>query len=514
MTTAPHRLTLPVITCALAMIVSAVSGLNVALPSLAIDTGAPQTQITWIVDAYTLAFVGLLLPAGALGDRYGRKLALLAGVAIFGLAAAAAGFTSNPTHLIAIRAFMGVGAAFVMPTTLSVITASFPAKDRAKAVGLWVGVAGGGAVLGLFASGLLLQWFSWNSFFVLNVVLAAVTAVGAIIAIPPSQGGHRPRLDPVGAGLSLAGLVLLVYAIIEASTHGITDPLIAGSGLTGITLLVLFVRWELHRTDPMLDPRLFVVREFAAGSLVLTVQFFAAFGLFFTIMQYLQYVAGLSALMAATAMLPLPATLIPLARNAPQIAQRIGTRTMMTAGLLSSCLGLAILAQLSVDFRYWHMAIGLVFFAIGMGLAGTPATTSILAALPAAKQGVASAVNDTSRELGSAVGIAVLGSAINAVYRAELTPALTAIPAEEADKALSSIAFLHIAEEKLAALGPAGEVIVQAAQHAFVEATTTALTVGSTVVFLGALGTWFLTPSQGKVAVSHEPHEPEHSPQS
>ena len=227
-----RRIVLGVVALALMMVVSAVSGLNVALPDLARDTGATQSQLQWIVDAYTMVFAGLLLSAGAIGDRYGRKGILLAGLVIFGSAAAAAIFVNDPNTLIGLRAVMGVGAALVMPTTLSIITTSFPPEERAQAVGVWVGVVGGGAVIGLLGSGLLLEFFSWNSFFALNVVLAVAAVVGTLAVIPDSRDPHPPRLDVPGGLLSLVGVTALVFGIIEGPERGWGDLLVL-AGLIG-----------------------------------------------------------------------------------------------------------------------------------------------------------------------------------------------------------------------------------------------------------------------------------------
>lgn len=473
---------LAVIALALMMVVSAVSGLNVALPDLAVDTGATQTQVTWIVDAYTLAFVALLLPAGALGDRYGRKPVLLIGLALFGAAAAAALFVDTPDALIALRAGMGLGAAAVMPVTLSIITTSFPPEERSRAVGLWVGVAGGGAVLGLFASGLLLEFFPWNSFFALNVVLALLAIVGTVLVVPASRDTHAPMLDVVGAGLSMVGLVGLVYGIIEGAERGWDDPLVVAALVLAGVALALFVGWELRRSSPLLDPRLFLLRGFGMGSLTLVAQFFASFGFFFVSLQYLQYVAGLSPLQSALALLPLPAVLIPLARKAPVLAERFGTNVVSATGLVLSAAGMLLLsATLAVDLVYWTFAAGLVVFAAGMGLAGTPATAAIVGSLPEGKQGVASAVNDVSRELGSALGIAVLGSLLTSAYRRGVDAELVGAPAQLAEAVRSSIAATTVGADELGALGPRGESIVAAAQQSFVDATGTA--------FLAAAGT-------------------------
>ncbi|GAB2909625.1 MFS transporter [Rhodococcus aerolatus] len=478
---------LGVIALALMMVVSAVSGLNVALPSLAADTGASQTQVTWIVDAYTLVFVGLLLPAGAVGDRFGRRGVLAGGLVLFGVAAGAATTVDDPAVLIALRALMGAGAAGVMPVTLSIITTSFPEDERDTAVGLWVGVAGGGAVLGLFASGFLLEHYAWNSFFALNVGLAAAALLGTLLVVPGSRDADAPRLDPVGALLSLVGLTGLVYAIIEGPERGWTAPLTVTAVVLAAAGLAGFVRWELRVAAPMLDPRLFRLRGFSAGTATLTAQFFGSFGLFFVLLQYLQYVAGYSPLGAAAALLPLPVVLIPLARNAPRLVGTLGRARVLSGGLLLSAAGLALLTRLSADLVYWQLALGLVVFAAGMGLAATPATAAIVGSLPPEKQGVGSAVNDTSRELGSALGIAVLGSVLNAAYRGGLGRALDAVPPEVAEQVRSSVAVVRVGADRLAALGPRGEGVLDAARQSFVAATSTTFAVAACVLAVAAL---------------------------
>lgn len=483
LTAGRRRALLGVLALSLMMVVSAVSGLNVALPDLAIATGATQTEVQWIVDAYTLVFAGLLLPAGALGDRYGRRGVLLLGLVVFGAAAAVAFTVDDPGVLIGLRALMGVGAAAVMPVTLSIITTTFPPEERSKAVGVWVGVVGAGAVIGLFASGLLLQWYDWNSFFALNVALAVLAIAGTLAVVPPSKDREPAPLDPAGVLLSLLGVASLIFAVIEGPERGWGDVwtvsafVVAGLGLAG------FVVWELRREHPMLDPRLFRLRGFGTGSLSLTVQFFASFGFFFIALQYLQYVTGRSALEAAAAMLPLPVVLIPLARRAPAIADRVGINRVGGLGLALMAAGLVVLAQLDVDLVYWRFALGLALFGAGMALAGTPATTAIVSSLPAHKQGVASAVNDTSRELGSALGIAVLGSVLNEQYRNSIAPALEGLPPRAAEGARQSIAFVQRGADQL---GPAGPRLLADARQAFVDASSAALVTAAVVLVLAA----------------------------
>ncbi len=481
-----------VVALALMTVVSAVSGLNVALPSLARDTGASQTQLTWIIDAYTVVFAGLLLFAGAVGDRFGRKGILLAGLVVFGGAAAAGLLTTDPNALIVIRAVMGLGAAGIMPTTLSVITTSFPEAERPRAIGVWVGVAGGGAVLGLFGTGLLLEFFEWNSFFALNVVLAVLAAIGTAWLVPKSVDADPPRLDVVGALLSLIAVSAVVFGIIEGPTRGWGDPLTVSSLLVGVAAAVGFVAWELRVPFPLLDPRLFRNRGFSSGSLSLTVQFFAAFGFFFIMLQYLQFVRGSSPLQAAVALLPLPLVLIPLARRTPLIAERIGFARVAPLGLLLMAGGFGVIALVAADTPYWLIAIGLVLFGAGMAFAGTPATTAITSSLPQAKQGVASAVNDTARELGSALGIAILGSVLNQRYRDGLAPALEGLPPEAAEAARSSLAFTESPE--VARLGEAGQRLVEAAQQAFLDGISGALLVAAVALVVTAVVVAVLAP--------------------
>ena len=498
----PRRATLilVVVGVALMAVVSAVSGLNIALPSLARATGASQTELTWIVDAYTVVFSGLLLFAGALGDRFGRKVLLLLGLLIFGGAAAFGLVTTNPQHLILIRIMMGVGAAGIMPTTLSVITTAFPVAQRPRAIGVWVGIAGGGAILGLFAAGFLLTYFPWPSFFGLNVALAALALLGVLAVVPNSVDHEARALDLAGAVLSLVTVAALVFGIIEGPDRGWSDPLTVGALGTGLLAGLGFIAWELRAQAPMLDPRLFRRRGFSAGTVTISVQFLASFGFFFIAIQYLQYVTGRSPLETAVALLPLPIVLLPVARQAPLIAQRVGFRFLGPVGLLAMALGFLIMSRLAVDTPYWVFASGLVCFGLGMGLAGTPATTAITSSLPPAKQGVASAVNDTAREVGSALGIAILGSVLNQQYRNGMARAVVGLPPALADKLRNSIAFTGT--PLVRSLGPGGQQLVAQAQQAFAQGVAHAVLLGSGLLVITALAVFFLAPPRAPAAAS------------
>jgi EmrB/QacA subfamily drug resistance transporter len=476
---------LAVVSLALVTVVSAVSGLNAALPSLARETGASQTEITWIVDSYTVVFASLLLFAGALGDRFGRRRLLASGLAVFGVAAAWGMATTDPHQLIALRALMGIGAAAIMPTTLSVITTTFSVAERPKAIGVWVGMAGGGGALGLFASGILLEFFPWSSFFTLNVVLAGVALVGTLFVVPDSVERVRPSLDVVGGVLSLVVVGGSVFGIIEGPERGWTDPVSLTGLVAGLVALGAFIGWELHTTRPMLDPRLFKNRMFSAGALTVLVQFFATFGFFFVGMQYLQFVAGKSALQAAIALLPLPLVMIPLARNAPRIARRVGFGRIAPLGLALTAVGLVVISQVGEDLSYAHFATGLVLFALGMALAGPPSTTVITESLPESRQGIASAVNDTARELGSALGIAILGSVLNQQYRDGMSSAVVSLRPDLAEGVQRSVAFTE--SEQVTRLGSAGAHLVSTAHQAFLHGTTVSLMLAAGIVAVTAV---------------------------
>ena len=503
LTAGQRRLVLGIVGLGLVMVVSAVSGLNVALPDLALDTGATQTELQWIVDAYSIVFASLLLPFGALGDRYGRRTMLLVGLAIFGVGAFAAVFVSDPDALIACRAVMGVGAAFVMPATLSVITTSFPEDERGQAVGVWIGLAGAGAVIGLFASGLLLEWFSWNSFFVLNVALAVAALVGVTLAVPNSRDPSSPPFDLVGSLLALGGVAALVFGIIEGPNLGWDDPLVLAGLILGPILVVLFVLWELRRPVPMLDPRLFLLRGFGAGSASITIQFFAFFGFIFIVMQYLQFVVGYSALGAAVAILPFAVVMIPLSRKGPAIAARLGPNRVGAAGLVLMAAAMLVFTFLGTDLHYVLFALGLVLLAAGLALSSSPSTTAIVDSLPPAKQGVASAVNDTSRELGAALGIAVLGSILADRYAGSLEPGPTGLPPNVAAAIDDSVAAAHQAAAEIG--GAQGAQLGEAANQAFVDGLRAASIAAGAVLLLGAVFVALRAPkgseSYGNVAI-------------
>ena len=464
-----------VVCLALAAVVAAMASLNVALPGIARATHASQTQLAWIIDAYSVVFASLLLPAGAIGDRFGRRRALIAGLLVFGAGSAVAMTTHSAAELIGLRAVLGLGAALVMPATLSTITGTFPGEQRTRAVSVWAAVAGGSAVLGILASGLLLEEWSWQSVFGLNVVLAAAAIAGTLRFVPESADPETPRVDLAGAVLAVLGMVALVYSIIEAPSQGWTSARTLAGLAGGVVVLAGFVAWEWNRRAPLLDPRVFGHRSLAAGSLSIFVQFFALFGFIFIVLQYLQLIRGDSGLLSAVSMLPMAAVMMPCARLAPALIARLGARTVCATGLALIAVAMLVLSLLSPTSGYWLLATGLIPLGAGMGLATTPATSGITSALPAARQGVGSALNDLSRETGGAVGIAVLASILTATYQSHLN--LAQLPAARLAEAKSSVAVaIHL-----------GGTAAAHAQTAFADGMHLTLLVSAGVVAVAAL---------------------------
>jgi EmrB/QacA subfamily drug resistance transporter len=412
--------TLGVLCLSLVMIVVANASLNVALPTLVRDLHASASSLQWIVDAYSLVFAGLLLTAGSLGDRFGRRLALNAGLVIFGTASALAALSTSSTQLIAARAVMGVGAALVMPATLSVLAHVFPPQERKRAIAIWAGFAGIGVALGGVISGWLLEHFWWGSIFLTNVAVVVVALIAGAILIPRAKDDHKPALDPLGALLSILGMGALVYAIIEAPGRGWASPATIMSMAVAAVLLGLFAAWELHTPQPMLDLRFFRNPQFTAATTGITLVFFVMFGMIFILTQYLQLVLGYSPLAAGIRILPWAVVYMLSAPRSARLVDRFGYRTVVRTGLAIVAGGLALLALDGIHADYPLMALSMVVMAAGMGMVTAPSTGAIIVSLPLDKAGVGSAVNDTTRELGGALGVAVIGSVLASIYRGAL----------------------------------------------------------------------------------------------
>jgi EmrB/QacA subfamily drug resistance transporter len=459
--------------------------LNVALPTLARDLDASASELQWIVDAYMLVFAGLLLIAGSLGDRFGRRRALAAGLVTFGVGSLLAALAPGSGELIAARGLMGVGGALIMPSTLSILTATFPARELGKAIGIWSGFAGLGIAVGPVAGGWLLEHFAWNSVFLVNLPVVAIALVAGRALLHESSDPAAPPLDGRGFVLSAAGLTALVWSIIEAPSRGWTDGLVLAALVGAVVTLTAFARWELRAPHPMLDVRLFRNRRFSASSIAISLAFFALFGLIFFLTQYMQGVLGYDALEAGLRTLPVAAGLVIGGPLSARLTAALGTKVVVAAGMTIVAAGLLVLTQAGVDSGYAVVAASQVLLGFGMGTAMAPATEAIMGSLPIAKASVGSAVNDATRTTGGALGVAVLGSLLSSGYRAHMDEAVTGLPASAAGAAQDSLAGgLHVAA---GIGGPAGARLADTAQAAFVSGMHTALVVGAVVAFAGAI---------------------------
>lgn len=495
----PRRRTLVLASMCLALVlvVAGVTMLVNALPLIAEELNLSQSKQAWVIDAYALPFAALLMIAGALGDRYGRRGALLAGTALFGIGALLSAMTDSGNALLAYRAVMGVGSALIMPGTLSTITSVFPPAQRARAVGIWVGFAMSGGTLGILASGALLEWFWWGSVFVAAAVVALVTFVAIALAVPSTCASEPVSLDAGGTLFSVLGIGGLVFGIIEGPEQGWTSSLTIAGLFIGLVSLVLFVWWELRVDDPLLDPRLFRLRGFSTGTAGLFIMFLAMFGFFLVSLQFLQLILGYSPLKAAFGLLPQMLVMMPLAIISAPLSLRVGQRRLSTIGLLIGAVGMASFLALDTDSSYWQFVVGVVIIAVALGLAMTPATTAIVNSLPLAKQGVASAVNDVSREIGVVVGVAVLGSAFNIAYRSRINDELDGLSPEIAEGAREAPVIALQNAESLG--GSRGADLASAAESAFMSGLRSAVLIGAVLLALAGLYTWWRGPSLASV---------------
>ncbi len=486
---AQRNILIAVITALIAVIAS-VSGLNVAQQDLAADLGASQNAVLWIINAYTIALAALLLPIGAIGDRWGRKPVLMTGLAVFGLASLGAALAPTVGMMIAARVAAGVGAAMIMPVTLSVITSSFPPEDRARAIGIWAGFAGSGGIIGLFVSSFMVDVVTWRWLFLLPIVLVVVSLAATSAFVPNSREDSEHRFDVGGSILSALAIGGIVLGIHEGPERGWTDSITLLGTIVGIAALVGFVIWEREHENPLLDMSAFRDRGLSSGSSTLLIVFAVMFGIFLVLFPYLQLVVGWSALRSAAGLLPMALMMMPTSTFAPRVAARFGSRATMITGVALFGIGLTTLAlRASVEGGYLSVLPGLMILGFGMGLTMTPATEAITATLPAEKQGVASALNDTSREVGGALGVALLGSILSSGYRSAIEPALEGMPPEIAETASEGIGNAFAVAAGAGADGPA---IIDAAQQAFVEGWVTSMWVGVAMaaVALGILIVW------------------------
>ena len=487
--------TLAVLCTSLLIVIVGNSSLNVTLPTLIRELGASTSQLQWMVDAYSLVFAGLLLTAGALGDRFGRKGALQLG--LFGFIAACLGASQadSATMVIFFRAMMGVSAAFIMPSTLSILTNVFPPHERTKAIGTWAGIAGGGAAIGPISSGILLDHFWWGSVFLVNVPIIAGALVAGHFLVPKSRNPDDAPLDVIGALFSIAGMVTLVYAIIEAPERGWASAETLATLALAFAFIALFLTWERHTKDPMLDLAYFEDPRFSVASGGMTLVFFAMFGLFFLITQYFQLVLGYDALGAGLRQAPMALVLMTVAPNTARLAGRFGAHRVVAGGLTLVATSMLLLGLLTVDSSYPQVIGAMVVGGVGMALTMSPLTASIMSAVPPNRAGTGSAINDTTRELGGSLGVAVLGSIVSSRYLSELHEVTGSLPAaarQAADESLGGA--LRVASQLPAG---AGRALARNAQVAFVDGMQAAVVVAALAAAAGAVIVFRKLPHEG-----------------
>jgi|tagenome__1003787_1003787.scaffolds.fasta_scaffold20969362_3 EmrB/QacA subfamily drug resistance transporter len=481
--TARRGWTLFVACAGVALVIASMIALNTALSDVAAATSATQTQMAWVVDSYTLVLACLLLPAGAIGDRYGRRRALLVGLAIFAVASFAPLILDSPLQIIAARAVAGAGAAFVMPATLSLLTTVYPPEHRIKAVGIWAGVAGSGGVVGLLGTGLLLHVWDWQSIFWAlagcGVVLFLLT-----LTIAESREGDAPPLDWVGAVTIGAAVAVFVFGILEAPTRGWTDPRVYGCLIGGAVLAVVFGFIELRRQQPLLDVRLFLNPDFGTGAAAITVVFLATFALFYLIAQYIQQVLGYSALQTAFALSPLGLPLLTFSVLSSWYLPKLGLRTVIFASMLLVSVGFLCMCTLGPHASFFDLFWPQLVISSGFGLCTAPTTSAIMGAAPDEKQGVASAVNDATREVGGALGVALAGSILAGSYSHHIATGLTAFPEGVRGPASDSLTHALVMANQL---GPQGNQLAEVSKNAFVAAMNSSFLAMAAIVGIAAV---------------------------
>ncbi|MDO0939191.1 MFS transporter [Streptomyces sp. DG2A-72] len=483
------RAILTAVSIALMAVIASVAGLIVAQTQMAVEFDASQDTVLWIINIYTLALAALLLPLGAIGDRLGRKPMLIAGLAVFGVASIAGAVAPTAELMLAARLVAGVGAAMIMPITLAVITSTFPEEQRGKAIGVWTGVAGGGGVLGMFLSAFLTDVADWRWLFALPVALVVVALALTLKSVPNSHERSAHAFDAVGALASTVAVVGLIFVLQEGPESGWTEPLTLISLAVGLIAAVGFVLWELRRRDAaLLDMRLFRERGLSGGSITLVVVFGVQGGVQVVLFPFLQAVLDWSGLLSAAALMPLAIGIMTSANVAPKMAVRIGPRSTMALGIALTGVSLALMALfVSVDDGYLKILPGIILMGVGMGLSMVPSTEAITRSLPQEKQGVASALNDVTREFGTALGVAMLGAILTAGYRNAIDDRLDGIPEGTADTARDGIAN---AIEASGNAGPQAQDLVHAAKQSYVDGWQQSMWAG--VVVMGVLLVYIL----------------------
>ncbi len=471
------------------------TSLNLALPTLGRDLGASSSQQQWMVDAYSLVFAGLLFTMSSLGERFGRKGIMQLGLILFGGASAYAGLiASSPGELIVARIVMGAAGAMIMPATLSILMNVFPREERAKAVAIWAGVAGGGGAIGMLITGFVLQHFDWSAAFLIVLPIAVISLIVGASIIPTSRDPDSGKLDLLGAVLSTAGVSALVYALIEAPIHGWTSVETIGLIVAGLALIAAFAVWELKTAHPMLDVRLFELPAFRISALTLTLVFFVLMGLFFSVAQLFQLVMGYGTFEASLRMAPIPLFMMFASPLSPSLVAKLGKRRVVSLGLFIVAAGILILALLPDSPSYWHVLAGMATMSVGMAMTMSPTTDLLMSAVPRTKAGMGSATNDTTRELGGSLGVAVLGSIIASTFAGNLGSAVNGLPAAQRAMAESSLAGAFTVAQQIG--GEQGAALLASAQSAWMSGLSLAMFIGAAIVAVSAVIAFVAMPDK------------------
>ncbi len=466
------------------------SSLNLALPTLAEQLNLTSVQLTWVVDIYSLVFASLLFTASAVADRFGRKTIMQIGLLIFLAGTVYAGFfAKDGLEVIISRAVMGLGGAMVMPTTLSIINNVFPRNQRARAIAIWSGIAGGGVALGSIASGFLIEHYSWESVFIFSAVVGVIGIAFNQWLTPNSHDERHTPIDWLGGFLSTVGLLGLVYGIIESPSHGLWHADIMTSLTVGLIGLGAFVFWQLKAEHPMLDMKLFSRTAFSISALSVSLVFFALMGIFFSMSQLFQLIMGYGPFESSLRMLPLMMLMILVSPFVPNIVKKFGTRWTVTSGLVLVSAAFVIMTQWPTVPTYMEIMGSMAVMMAGMALTMTPATTMMMSAVPRNRAGMGSAMNDTTRELGGALGVAVLGAVLGSAYTDKISSSLTQLPTQAQQVAENSLAGALVIAEKM---GPMGATLTDAAKTAWMQGLSEAMWIAAGIVFVAAIvsGIW------------------------
>lgn len=476
------------------------SSLNVAIPTLAADFKATTSELQWVVASYSLVFAGLLFTTGAIGDRFGRKGVLQLGLLGFLIGVLLASEATEMWQLIATRALMGASAAFIMPSTLSILVNVFPPDERARAIAIWAGVTGGAGAIGPVASGWLLGHFWFGSVFLVNVPFIALALIGGFLLVPKSKDPEHADLDPIGAVLSIIGISSLVYALIQGPDVGWASAETLIAFAVAVVVLVAFVFWELRVEVPMLDMSFFKNPAFSTGTAGMILVFLSMFGVMFLVTQYFQMVLGYSPLSSAVRFLPMTPIMIVVAPLTPKLVAKFGANRTVSFGMTLVAIGLLMFRGLHVDTDYWYVLLCVFFLVAGIASAMSPMTAALMSAVPARRAGVGSAMNDATRELGAALGIAVLGSVAASRY-AHSIDQLRGVSESAKVAARDSLAGALAESAKLG--GSAGNVLRAGAQQSFMDGLHLAVTFGSILAALSAVLVYRYLPAQTPMSGGH-----------